>query len=364
MKVIAMGYTGTGSSALVHLLKEYDNCCDVDTRNYEHNVFYIPHGLFDLEDVLLNNNSMYKSDAAINDFLAAMQNLNDNDYGWFGGYQKRYGTRFMKIVHEFIDSLVIYSRPGGWSNDYKFEFSVGNVVKDSVKVALGKNVRKFGYRENLIGDNVVRYALPSSEEFYKYGRKFINDYFEMIGYDKSKLFVFDQILEPQQLYRITNYFDEDVRFVVFDRDPRDMFLSSKYIWSRAQSYSILPTEVEVFENFYNRLLSSEKIIDDDRILRIHFEDLIYNYDVSVKKIEYFVGQNFLGEHRYKQKFFNPEISIKNTQVFNSNSDWEKEVSCISEGMLKEKIYDFPFVIHAKEDEFTDPNPDTSKKDPM
>lgn len=362
MKVIAMGYTGTGSSALVHLLKEYDNCCDVDSKNYEHNIFYVPHGLFDLEDILLKNNSMYKSDAAINDFLIAMQNLNDNDYGWFGGYQKRYGTRFMEIVYEFIDSLVIYSRPGGWSNDYKYEFSIVDVMKDSIKFVLGKDVRKFGYRENYLGDNVVRYALPTDEEFYKCGRRFVNDYFEMIGYDKSKLFIFDQILEPQQLYRIAHYFDEDVRFVVFDRDPRDMFLSSKYIWSKSQNYSILPTEIKNFIHFYSRLLASEKIIEDDRILRIHFEDMIYNYDSSVEKIEKFVGKKILGEHKYKKQFFNPEVSIKNTQVFNSNSSWKDEIQIIEESCLKDRLYKFPYTVHANEDEFSDPNPDTSKRD--
>ena len=179
--------------------------------------------------------------------------------------------------------------------------------------------------------------------------------------NKSKLFIFDQILEPQQLYRIAHYFDEDVRFVVFDRDPRDMFLSSKYIWSKSQNYSILPTEIKNYIHFYSRLLASEKIIEDDRILRIHFEDMIYNYDSSVEKIEKFVGKKILGEHKYKKQFFNPEVSIKNTQVFNSNSSWKDEIQIIEESCLKDRLYKFPYTVHANEDEFSDPNPDTSKR---
>lgn len=62
MKIIAMGYVGTGSSAIVHLLKEYEKVNDVDTKNYEHNVLYVPHGIFDLEDDLLKNNTMEKSE--------------------------------------------------------------------------------------------------------------------------------------------------------------------------------------------------------------------------------------------------------------------------------------------------------------
>lgn len=58
---------------------------------YEHVLFYAPHGLFDMEDAILNNNSIYRSDATVNDFYNAMKRLNDNDFGWMGSYQKKYG---------------------------------------------------------------------------------------------------------------------------------------------------------------------------------------------------------------------------------------------------------------------------------
>lgn len=355
-----MGYNGTGSSAIVHLLKEYSNCCDVDTRNYEHNVFYAPHGLFDLEDVLLKNNTMYKCDAAIDDFYAAMKNLNDNDYGWFGGFQKRYGNKFMNIVQEFIDELVIYKRTGGWTEDNKYELRISYVIKDVVKMILRRDIPKFGYRINTVGDNVVRFAFPTDAEFYGAARKFVDNYYKMIGYESNRVFIFDQILEPQQLYRINDYFDKDVRFIVVDRDLRDMYLTSKYIWSKNQSYATLPTNADVFVNFYQRLLGTERYIEDERVLRIHFEDLIYKYDYMVDKIENFVGVELLGKHEYKKQFFNPDISIKNTQVFNSDVHWKKEVETIEKSCLKTRLYDFPYIIHATEEEFSDPNPDTSK----
>ena len=36
MKVVVTGYTGTGSSAVIHLLKEYSKCSDFFDNNYEH----------------------------------------------------------------------------------------------------------------------------------------------------------------------------------------------------------------------------------------------------------------------------------------------------------------------------------------
>lgn len=59
MIYVASGYSGSGSSAIVHLLSEY-SCCTTGTfGKYEHLLFYIPDGLFDLEDRLLMNNSIH-----------------------------------------------------------------------------------------------------------------------------------------------------------------------------------------------------------------------------------------------------------------------------------------------------------------
>lgn len=363
MKVIAMGYTWTGSSALVHLLKEYVNCYDVDSKNYEHNVLYVPNGIFDLEDVLLNNNSMYKSDAALNAFYNEMKNLNDNDYEWFGGFKKKFGNKFMSIVDEFVNSLIIYSRPGGWSYDHTYRFALKNVFKDIVKLCLGMEVKKFGYRVDTKGkDNKTNYALPTPEEFYSAGKKFINQYFEMVGCKDNCVYVFDQILEPWQLHRIKNYFDDDVRFVVFDRDPRDTFLSQKYIWSRSGDYTIMPTDVNKFIDFYSRMYEKEKMIDDPRILRVRFEDFVYNYSEMVSKIENFVGKDLLGEHKYAREFFNPEVSIKNTQVFTIDEKWREEAKIIENSKLSSHLYSFPYEHKTIIDDVTDPNPDTSKKE--
>lgn len=363
VKVIAMGYTGTGSSALVHLLKEYSNCYDIDSKNYEHNILYVPHGLFDLEDVLLNNNSLYRSDAALNDFYSEMRNLNDNDYNWFGGFKKRFGNEFMNNVNEFINSLIIFSRAGGWSYDYRYKFGLTNILKDAAKFCLGKKTERFGYRIDPFGsDNIVNHALPTAEEFYKAANKFIDKYFSMIGYKKDKVFVFDQIIEPWQLDRIPNYFDEDTRFIVFDRDPRDTYLSQKYIWSRATSYSIMPVDVHMFVDFYSRLYKAEKKADDKRILRVQFEDLIYHYNETVEKIETFIGPEKLGEHKYYKRFFVPEQSIKNTQLFTVNSEWNNEAKIIENSVLSSHIYSFPFENKTKIEDVTDPNPDTSKRE--
>ena len=86
---------------------------------------------------------------------------------------------------------------------------------------------------------------------------------------------------------------------------------------------------------------SEKECISKKVLRIKFEDLIYNYDKELKKIEKFL--NFKKEEHINPKSrFNPEISIKNTQLFNKK-EYIKEVKII-EKELSNYLYDFPYEI--------------------
>ena len=233
MIVIAMGYSGTGSSAIIHLLSEYDGFTDCGLRKYEHLPFYTPHGLFDLEDNLLLNNSLYQSDAAISDFLLAMKRLNDNDFGWFGGYKKRYGDQFMKITNDFVDELVDFREQGYWSYDFEFRISIVELIKDCIKKVLRKNTVEFGKKLFPYGDRKLTYSFCDSEHFYAAAKRFVNRYFKMLCLDESKNILLDQAILPFNLYRIPNYFTaSEVKCIVLDRDPRDIFVLNKYIWPK------------------------------------------------------------------------------------------------------------------------------------
>ena len=353
MLINAMGYSGTGSSAIVHLLSEYENTVEPQMGKYEHVVFYTPNGLFDLEDRLLLNNTIHNADAAINDFYKAMKRLNDNDFGWFGNYQKIYGDRFMKIVDDFISEITDFTMTGYWSNDFVFEKNIFAAGRDVLKSVAGRPIAKFGCRLNRKGDGIVRYSFIGKERFYTAAKKFVQGYCELINPDHDKSLIVDQLLLPHNLYRIPRYFDEDVRCVVCDRDPRDMFVLSKYIWPRMGSPLLFPDEVHDFVRFYQGLYGSEIQISDPRILRLHFEDLVYQYEETVKKIEDFIGTEYLGKHSNAGHVFIPENSKKNTQNFRINAAWENEVSYITESM-EDSIYSFPYTIKPNIEETTDP----------
>lgn len=360
MRIFALGYSGTGSSAIVHLLNEYENCKKDFGKAYEHIIFYAPHGLFYLEDVILRSNSLYRSDAALNDFYDEMKRLNDNDFAFFGGYKKKYGNRFMQIVDDFINSLVEFSRIGGWSNDYSFKFSVKQTIKDCLGLRnKDESFRPFGMRLDTNGkDGKINFCFDSPDEFYRKARVFIDNYFDMIGYKKDQVIVTDQLLQPQFLKRFMNYSHQDDRFIIFRRDCRDIFINSKYIRQRHNHLPNFPTDAEKFSSFYSRFLRTEPIFEDKRILRLNFEDLVYKYDETVEIIESFIGKDKLGRHIHSKKIFNPEQSIKNTQLFTINDKWKEECKII-EMLLHDYLYDFPYKINTSIEETSDPNPDTS-----
>lgn len=352
MRIIAAGYSGTGSSAIVHLLSEYKGVTPCITGSYEHVLFYIPDGLFDLEDRLLNNNSIHMSDGAINRFYIAMKRLNDYDFGWFGGYKNRYGSRFMEAVNKFLDSITQFEMPGYWSDDFCYYRSVQGLAKDLGKKALGKQVNQFGYKLNRKGDGIVRYSFINAEDFYRSAQVFVDDYIAMISNNTEKDLVLDQILLPHNLFRMKNYFT-DSKSIVFDRDPRDLYVLSKYVWPKiAGSAQLFPITPEEFVDFYRGLKSAEKVENDSNVMRLHFEELVYHYDETVESIERFLGIDSKRHISGKTRFV-PEKSIKNTQNFLIDKAWESEVKYIEEH-LPSMIYHFPYKIATTLSDTSDP----------
>ena len=351
MNIIAAGYSGTGSSAIIHLLSEYDGMSVAVNGSYEHVLFYMPDGLFDLEDRLLLNNSIHMFDGAINRFYKAMVRLNDNNYGWFGGYKKRFGDSFLRIVDEFIDELTQYKAAGYWSDDFILKRSPVAVLKDTAKLLCGRQVNQFGYATLFKGDGIVRFGFLDEEQFYAAARKFVKAYFDLFQKGNDNL-LWDQVMLPQNLYRLNHYF-ENTKVIVFDRDPRDMYVLSKYIWPQiCGSANLFPTDPENFSRFYAALRKNERCDNNECILRLHFEDLVYYYDTTVEMIEKFLGVNPEAHVRIREKF-KPDQSIKNTQNFLMDENWINEIQVI-EKRLQDYLYNFPYRIQTSIDETSDP----------
>ena len=187
----------------------------------------------------------------------------------------------------------------------------------------------------------MRISLVTPQEFYTYSKEFINNVIEEISRGAQNV-VLDQFMLPFNMFRIDNYFDDNVRAIVVERDPRDVFILNKYIWGERQIRVPVPLDVKMFCQYYRKMRKSEKVTGSNKVLRIKFEDLIYKYDDTLTSIMEHL--NFTEQdHINKKTRFDPDISIKNTQLFN-NPIYEQEVKII-ENELKEYIYNFPYSLN-------------------
>lgn len=334
--VIPAGYMGSGSSAITDLISEIEGF-SADNSSFEYVFLHCPNGVFDLEDKLLMGNNYIRSDEAIRSFHACMEDLYDKKAFWPSGYKKKLSEDFLLCCREFTDALACASfEEGFWyySQNPTRRMIIYSYIRYILLVLTGGKLRL---------KSAVRYrgmtlAYPTAEEFYAAARDFLGKLFSAMGIREKNL-VLDQLLLPHNLFRINRYFDENIRVFVVERDPRDVFVLNKYYWTKQGQEIPYPIDVEQFCAVYRKGRERETPVEDSRIMRVRFEDLIFRYEEMLPAVYEFLGVS--GEsHTRKKMLFNPDISIHNTQLFAKNEAYKAECDYIAE-RLGEYIYGFP-----------------------
>lgn len=335
--LVSAGYMSSGSSAVTGYFKEFSNCY-CPNNYYEYVFLHCPNGLFDLEDNLLLGNNAIKSDYYIRTFYKEMKKLYNKRFYWVGNYKDVLSYDFLKITTNYLKDIVQFKYTGFW---YTHE-EVNN--KMFFKLLLEKPFKiisnnKIKFKKVLNTDQYMYISFIDKDDFYKKSHDYIYNVLNEIKTDKN--LVLDQLLLPFNLHRIDKYFDDDLRVVVVERDPRDLFIINKYIAGIKKTNVPLPNDAKQFCDFYKKMRESEKKTNSNKILRIKFEDLIYDYENITNKINDFAGLKE-SEHIDKLKYFNYNVSINNTQVFRKK-EFIDEVKII-EKELKDYLYDFPKIL--------------------
>ena len=196
---------------------------------------------------------------------------------------------------------------------------------------------KIKFKKVLRYNDGMRISYIKDKEFYKYSHDYIYKIIEKLS-NGNRNIILDQLLLPFNLFRVDNYFDDNLKVIVVERDPRDVFILNKYIWGRKGICVPMPTDVCEFCEFYQRMRESEKKCESNKVLRIKFEDLVYNYDLELDRVISFLGFTNK-DHINKKKRFNPDVSIKNTQLFRKK-EYLEEIRVI-EKKLNKYLYEFP-----------------------
>mgnify|MGYP002518478846 FL=1 len=337
--IVPTGYMGSGSSAITDLVSEFENCQN-EYKSYEYVMMHCPNGVFDLEDKLLVGNNALRSDEAIRSFELQMQKLYNKKFWWVGNYKKIISPNFMNITNAYISRIQEFNFQGYWYTHEELNSSMflKLLIRKPLKIFFGNKIK---FKKILKYSDGMRISYIKPDKFYHETHEYIYKLIEEISQGKENI-ILDQFLLPYNLFRVDNYFDDSLKVIVVERDPRDVFIINKYIWQEKQICVPFPLDVYEFCEFYQKMRESEKQCTSNKVLRVKFEDLIYNYDKELQKITKFL--NFSSsEHINKKTRFNPEISIKNTQLFRKEE--YQEESKIIEEKLKKYLYNFPYEIN-------------------
>ncbi|OJJ29482.1 sulfotransferase domain-containing protein [Campylobacter concisus] len=322
--ITSTGYGGTGSSAITDLLKEFDSGISMGDAEFWFLQDY--DGVSDLEYYLIDGNHRSKVSMAISKFIKYIKTHS-------AFYNKFFGENFIKYSNEYINSLVD-ARFRKALSDYEVSnsflklwyFKIYPIMQLGIKKILKKDTFEFSPKIRLIDKY---YSIPDKNRFYIETKKYTSKLFSLLDTDnKYKFIAIDQLVPSINTNRYFNYVD-NLKVIVVDRDPRDLFLLNETHWNGA-SYICDTTNIYEYINWYKTMrehIKTEK--KNDNVVYMMIEELIYEYDKSLERL-----YNFLGlaeeEHIKKRQYFNPDVSKNWTRLWEKYPKYKKEVEIIRE----------------------------------
>jgi len=295
--VCVLGYGWSGSSAVVDLLKEFEENWDPEL---EFRILKDPHGMMDLEHALIEQWDALNVDIAIRDFLDFAEFMNENDSKFTRGlcYSKSFKGKFMSNTIDFIENVTEYKFKGYW---WIFNFR-SQYINWLAKKVLNKFIKQ-KYEETMYFSGI------SQESFYNAVRKYINSLIEAVSTNSSyKNIILDQAVPAQHPLKAFDYLD-NAKVIIVDRDPRDIYCDLIEL-EKLIGKDIAQTHDALKYVKWHKKYRENSHIQDENILRIQFEDLVLKYDDTVNQILEFLGEKELN-HNNKLKFFDPAVSKKN-----------------------------------------------------
>jgi Sulfotransferase family len=156
-------------------------------------------------------------------------------------------------------------------------------------------------------------TLAAPDNFLALTREYLQDLLSSNADKTTRTIVTHNALEPFNPTRALRYFS-NARIIVIDRDPRDSFVAMKPHRHLAVSVDDFILRFRVF-----REEAARHPEDSRQVLRLKFEDLLFDYGATVARV-----LNFLEEdssvHVSPGQYFNPDISRRNAGIWRQHPD--------------------------------------------
>lgn len=330
MKIITCtGFYGTGSSAITDLFMDCKNvACKGD---YEIRLLHDPYGVSDLEYNLIDNPNRHNTSNAIKKFKWNIDFLSGNTLN--KKYEAYFDNKFKSLSYKYIDDICEFKYFGKWHWDVVERGKLFWIADRSYNKILTILEKIFHlYKENghdLLPKNEMAYAgVMDRDVFYKMTQNYIDKLLDIINKEKKEYVFVDQLVPPSNFKRYNNYVN-NLNVIVVDRDPRDIFILEKEIW---HGHVVPCYDIDKFCDWFiwTRKMFEHSGIPEN-VIKIQFEDLIYNYETTIEQIFKFVG---IDKINYTANHFIPEKSKKNTRLWKQYPQYENEISKIESRLHK------------------------------
>lgn len=324
--VTCTGYGATGSSVVSDLLKEFDN---IESKgDHEFRFLFDIHGVRELEVALFHLNNRQNSDYYLNQFRDYISYLSKGIA--YRYYEQSFNGKFKILSDEFIESIIDVKWSGYWHQNIinetpirKFFYYLERFIQKKILKEKDTSARFYS--------NTMNYAKPvSHNEFINKVQAYTSQLIEAMDIKKEYI-ILDQLVPPENTNEFLKYFDNNLKIIIVDRDPRDLYLLEKYEYKETW---IPFQDVKTYVKWYRLIREHQKDEEENsNVLHINFEDFIYEYDSTVDKVTEFIGVN-KSNWIHKKRYFNPDISIKNTKKWLLYPDAKEDIKYI-EHELKE-----------------------------
>lgn len=339
--VTSTGFFNTGSSAIIHLLREFSHLFkEADT--YEVRILYDTDCISDLEYNLIENSHRHNTSNAIKRFKRFIDFYSNPLLDHH--YNKAFNGCFKKLSYEYIDSISNFKYFGEYYGDSynkgKLFWFINRIYQKIIRSIFRNGMPPHWIKKSLINKKEIAYAgTMDSDKFIYETKKYIGKLISSMNNDSNWLLI-DQFFPPSNIGRYLRYIPDsiDMKCFIVDRDPIDLYLLEKHF----NNNNVIPVyDVNKFCDWY--LWTREqsfKYATPDCVMRIQFEDLIYKYEETRTKIMNFVGISN-DEFCNKLQSFNPKKSVNNTQVLKRIKNINTEEIDIIKSRLKKYLYNFP-----------------------
>ena len=325
------GYGHAGKGVLNDLLKEYDGF-QVQKHLFEFNLLRIQGGLLDLCNNVYENWSPIRSDAGVERFrklilrMGTTSSISHLSSLWTStgfNYNSYFDDRFIEISNNYINKLVLFEGRKEWP--YKA------VEHNYHRVFIERLLRNINIKRNYDRN----FLMVTYEKFLESTRNYLDELFCVIKQENAHTIVMNNVTEPFFPKKSIDLF-HSAKSIIVSRDPRDIYaslyvnnygyipphLKKKNLWKQKESF-LFTKDIGKFISQQKISLNAHKMYDDDnRILRVRFEDIILNYELEKKNILEFINPPII-RHISPKKYFNPDESSKNIGLWKQMKNSEE-----------------------------------------